>query len=115
MHPTKSKIAHLDGTHRPRSFLGPDVRSRKLPHRDETQKRPLAEWRMPKSKCKRMPKAVLRLPDLEQSKSAALNSLASQSSHRSYDHVIREFIEWYCTEPPLGVQQNHCDPLPHVS
>src|SRR6476646_7416513 len=56
----------------------------------------------PKSKRKRTPKAVLRLPDLELSKSAVLNSLPSQSSHRSYDHAIREFIEWYCSEPRLA-------------
>jgi len=48
---------------------------------------------MSKPKLKRTPKTVLRLPDLEQSKSAVLNSLASQSSQRSYDHAIRDFIE----------------------
>ena len=57
---------------------------------------------MSKPKRKRTPKTVLRLPDLEQSKSAVLNSLASQSSQRSYDHAIREFIEWYCSEPRLA-------------
>jgi len=57
---------------------------------------------MSKTKRKRTPKAVLRLPDREQSKSAVLNSLASQSSQRSYDHAIREFIEWYCSEPRLA-------------
>ena len=55
-----------------------------------------------KTKCKRTPKHVLKLPDLEQSKSAVLNSLASQSSQRTYDHAIREFIEWYCSEPRLA-------------
>ena len=54
---------------------------------------------MSKTKRKRTPKAVLRLPDLEQSKSAVLNSLSSQSSQRSYDHAIREFIEWYRSDP----------------
>jgi hypothetical protein len=54
---------------------------------------------MTKSKRKRTPKAALKLPDLEQSKSAVLNSLTSHSSQRSYDHAIREFIEWYCSEP----------------
>jgi hypothetical protein len=44
----------------------------------------------------------LKLPDLEQSKSAILNSLASQSSRRSYDHAIREFIDWYRSEPRLA-------------
>jgi site-specific recombinase XerD len=55
-----------------------------------------------KNKRKRAPKAVLKLPDLEQSKSAVLNSLTSPSSKRSYDHSIREFIEWYCSEPRLA-------------
>jgi hypothetical protein len=40
--------------------------------------------------------------DLEQSKSAVLNSLTSSSSKRSYDHAIREFIDWYCSEPRLA-------------
>ena len=48
-----------------------------------------------KMKRKRAPKSVLKLPDLEQSKSAVLNSLTSPSSQRTYDHAIREFIEWY--------------------
>ena len=55
-----------------------------------------------KSKKKRTPKTVLKLPDLEQSKSAVLNSLPSPSSQRSYDHAIREFIDWYCSEPRLA-------------
>ena len=54
---------------------------------------------MAKSKHKRVPKTVLKLPDLEQSKSAVLNSLTSTSSKRSYDHAIRKFIDWYCSEP----------------
>ena len=57
---------------------------------------------MSKPKRKRTPRTVLRLPDLEQSKSAVLNSLPSQSSQRSYDHAIREFIEWYCSQPRLA-------------
>ncbi len=44
---------------------------------------------------KRTPNTILKLPDLEQSKSAVLNSLTSPSSQRSYDHAIRDFIEWY--------------------
>jgi integrase len=55
-----------------------------------------------KSKNKRAPKTVLKLPDLEQSKSAVLNSLTSPSSQRSYDHAIREYIDWYCSEPRLA-------------
>jgi site-specific recombinase XerD len=54
------------------------------------------------TKRKHNPKTVLRLPDLEQSKSAVLNSLTSPSSQRSYEHAIREFINWYCSEPRLA-------------
>ena len=64
-----------------------------------------AEWRpraMAKSRRKRTPKTVLKLPDLEHSKSAVLNSLTSASSKRSYDSAIREFIDWYCSEPRLA-------------
>jgi integrase len=57
---------------------------------------------MPKTKRKRHPRTVLRLPDLEHSKSAVLSSLTSTSSQRSYDHAIREFIDWYCSEPRLA-------------
>src|SRR6266700_1266722 len=57
---------------------------------------------MAKSRRKRVPKTVLKLPDLEQSKSAVLNSLTSASSKRSYDDAIREFIDWYCSEPRLA-------------
>lgn len=48
------------------------------------------------------PKARLRLPDLEQSKNAVLNSLAAASSQESYAHAIEEFIGWYCSEPRLA-------------
>src|SRR5215813_2826864 len=58
---------------------------------------------MPKSrKKKRSPKRVLALPDLEQSKTAVLNSLTSRSGQRSYDHAITDFVEWYCSEPRLA-------------
>lgn len=55
-----------------------------------------------KARQKRAPKTILKLPDLEQSKSVVLNSLTSPSSQRSYDHAIREFIDWYCSEPRLA-------------
>src|SRR5260370_10884701 len=48
------------------------------------------------------PKTILRLPDLEQSKNAVLNSLAAVSSQESYAHAIDEFIAWYCSEPRLA-------------
>jgi integrase len=57
---------------------------------------------MAKRKRRQNPKTVLKLPDLEQSKSAVLASLTSPSSQRSYDHAIREFIDWYCSEPRLA-------------
>ena len=47
-------------------------------------------------------KNVLKLPDLDYSKSAVLNSLPSLNSRRSYDHAIRDFTEWYCSEPRLA-------------
>jgi hypothetical protein len=48
------------------------------------------------------PKAVLRLPDLDQAKSAVLNSLTSADAQRGYGHAIEEFVEWYCSEPRLS-------------
>ena len=55
---------------------------------------------MPKTRRKkRAPKRVLALPDLEQSKTAVLNSLKSKSGHRSYDRAITDFVDWYCSEP----------------
>jgi hypothetical protein len=54
------------------------------------------------TKRKRSPKSVLKLPDLEQSKTAVLNSLTSACSQRTYEHAIREFIDWYCSEPRLA-------------
>jgi hypothetical protein len=48
------------------------------------------------------PKTILRLPDLELSKNAVLNSLAAPSSQVSYGHAIDEFIGWYCSEPRLA-------------
>jgi hypothetical protein len=56
---------------------------------------------MAKHKCKRTPKTILKLPDLEQSKSA-VDSLTSRNSQRSYDRAIREFIDWYCSETRLA-------------
>ena len=58
---------------------------------------------MAKSKRKRVPKTVLKLADLEQSKSALLNSPTSARSKRSYDPAICEFMDWYCWEPRLAL------------
>src|ERR1700733_13319361 len=48
------------------------------------------------------PKAVLCLPDLDQAKSAVLNSLTSADAQRGYRHAIDEFVDWYCSEPRLS-------------
>jgi site-specific recombinase XerD len=50
----------------------------------------------------RVPKAVLRLPDLDLAKSAVLTSLSSPDAQRGYRHAIEEFIDWYCSEPRLS-------------
>ena len=51
---------------------------------------------------RKKPKRVLALPDLEHAKSAVLASLTSASGQRTYDHAIREFVAWYCSEPRLA-------------
>lgn len=58
--------------------------------------------RQSKLRRKKSPKRVLALPDLEQAKTAVLNSLTSASGQRTYDHAIREFVGWYCSEPRLA-------------
>jgi len=55
-----------------------------------------------KSRRKKPPKRVLALPDLEHAKTAVLNSLTSSSGQRTYEHAIREFVAWYCSEPRLA-------------
>src|SRR5688572_22597789 len=59
---------------------------------------------MPHSKTgrKKPPKRVLALPDLEHAKTAVLNCLTSASGQRTYEHAIREFVAWYCSEPRLA-------------
>src|SRR5512142_2805511 len=47
-------------------------------------------------------RVVLRLRDLDHSKSAVLNSLGSPASRRAYEFAIEEFIRWYCSEPRLA-------------
>jgi site-specific recombinase XerD len=55
----------------------------------------------PKAKAK----TILRLPDLEQSKTTVLHSLGAASSQESYRHAIDEFIRWYCSEPRLALNR----------
>jgi integrase len=47
----------------------------------------------------------LRLPDLEFSKTAVLNSLTSRDGQRGYGHAIDEFVDWYCSEPRLALNR----------
>ena len=61
----------------------------------------MANKRSPK-KRRPVPKTILRLPDLDQAKSAVLNSLSSRDAQRGYRHAMDEFIEWYCSEPRLS-------------
>jgi site-specific recombinase XerD len=44
---------------------------------------------------------TLTIPELEQSKAAVLNTLASIHSRRSYAFAIERFIAWYYSEPRL--------------
>jgi site-specific recombinase XerD len=55
-----------------------------------------------RKKRRAAPKTSLRLPDLDQAKSAVLNSLTSADAQRGYRHAIDEFVEWYCSEPRLS-------------
>src|SRR6267154_2269571 len=48
----------------------------------------------------------LTVPELDQSKIAVLNMLASAHSRRSYKHVIERFMTWYCSEPRLGFNRS---------
>jgi hypothetical protein len=65
-------------------------------------------------KKKRSQKRVLALPDLEQAKSAVLNTLTSVGGQRTYDHAINEFVEWYCSEPRLAFNRNRCPEIPDL-
>jgi site-specific recombinase XerC len=58
---------------------------------------------MAKSREKgRSPRKVLRIPDLEHSKHAVVNSLPAKASQESYEYAIDEFIFWHCSEPRLA-------------
>ena len=45
--------------------------------------------------------ATATIPELQQSKTAVLSTLASQHSRRSHEYAIDRFIAWYCSEPRL--------------
>jgi hypothetical protein len=57
------------------------------------------------SKHRKQPKTRLRLPDLEFSRTAVLNSLTSVDGQRGYGHAIDEFVDWYCSEPRLALNR----------
>jgi hypothetical protein len=62
---------------------------------------------MPKRTTKNVVrKTVLRLPDLDHSKtSVLLNSLSSPRSRRNYKFAMEQFIDWYCSEPRLALNR----------
>jgi site-specific recombinase XerD len=57
---------------------------------------------MPKKPRRGSPKNVLRLPDLDHSKTSVLQSLGSVASKRTYAFAINDFITWSCSEPRLA-------------
>ena len=57
---------------------------------------------MRRSKAKRTPKRILRLPDLDHAKLSVLNTLGSPDSQRAYRFAIEDFIIWYCSEPRIA-------------
>jgi hypothetical protein len=48
------------------------------------------------------PRRILRLPDLDHSKTSVLSTLRSPDSQRSYRFAMDDFIAWYCSEPRLA-------------
>ena len=50
-------------------------------------------------------KIILRLPDLDHTKAAVLNSLSSPHSRRNYKFAMEQFITWYCSEPRLALNR----------
>ena len=53
-------------------------------------------------RANKVPAQILGFHDLDQAKSAVINSLPSKESQRGYRHAIDEFIGWYCSEPRLS-------------
>jgi hypothetical protein len=51
---------------------------------------------------RKSPKNILRLPDLDHSKSSVLQSLRSPASKRTYGSAIDDFISWHRSEPRLA-------------
>src|SRR5690349_7723012 len=62
-------------------------------------------WQTEPSQKARSPKHSLSLPDLDQARSAVLNSIRSKETQRGYRHAIDEFVAWYCSEPRLSFKK----------
>jgi hypothetical protein len=58
-------------------------------------KEPLPVFKKQQRKSVNRP-AAITVPELEQSKAAVLNTLASFHSRRMYEYAIERFIAWYC-------------------
>jgi macrolide transport system ATP-binding/permease protein len=52
------------------------------------------------------PAKMLKIPDLEQTKNAVLNTLDSIQSRRSYEYAMTEFISWYCSAARLALNRS---------
>src|SRR5437667_2293045 len=63
---------------------------------------PIMKHRPTSRRRRRSTRSVLRLLDLEHSKTALVNSLTSQDAQRGSRHAIDEFVDWYCSEPRLA-------------
>src|SRR5216110_2138755 len=63
---------------------------------------PIMKHRPTSRRRRRSTRSVLRLLDLEHSKTAVLHSLTSPDAQRGYRHAIDEFVDWYCSEPRLA-------------
>ena len=60
---------------------------------------------VPKKRKAKFHRTVLRLSDLDHSKTAVLNALTSPASRRTYEYAIEQFIAWYCSEPRLALNR----------
>jgi hypothetical protein len=59
------------------------------------------ERAMAPGSTKKRKKRPMSLPDLDQAKSAILNTLSSADAQRGYRHAIDDLIEWYRSEPKV--------------
>jgi hypothetical protein len=59
---------------------------------------------MKRSKRKKNPKRVLRLPDLDFAERAVLNTLGSDQSKRAYEFGIDDLVAWDLLGTEAGVQ-----------